>query len=442
MKLPLVEDIRLAWNNSRYFKKHKSQYRLFDDYLQNEGWDTLHARQSKTILWEGSPRREHNLLLGYREIKGVPWILLCLPDHNNAVVYTPNKARQQQARLGLQRTAGTGYSKANSGVPEPEQIFLYWANDPLHQSISLLSSSLERASRPHSSLEGSLHESGMPESTIGPIIQAVDAEINRLEIITLDTLVGVRGGAVGRVHLPNGSYVIKVQTDRRMAYKDAAIPHHIHQSAQSNAVCAQLARRIPQPILAEPVEYKRFFVTLAEDVSGKQVNGDAVDSKIMEPLLRKGYPVTVVEMLYTAALFHEAVASMPALAFREESVPFVMPVERVMDRLASDAARKISPRQYREWQEEIESYHTRGTLLGLVDNRQENYVGGYFVDFGLAAGGSELPDLVRPLLLAPAYLKRDAVNDYIAAYTTLAAGFKKFSLAWQAMCQIKIYLSW
>jgi hypothetical protein len=277
-------------------------------------------------------------------------------------------------------------------------------------------------------LENSLYESNIPDHCVEPLVNAIDQEIRGLELITTSTLSGVRGGAVGRINLSGDSYVFKVQTDEEMANKDAKVPALIHERAKGDLLFAQLAKRIPTPILSKPVQHGGYWVTLAEDVEEKVVIYDQIDQSIVRPELNKGLNPELIEALYVSALFHEAMIDVNDQEINNSSISTFSTPDKMECRLgikmlyATDLFEGILKPAYISWAKELQEYEASSRTMTLNDNRQENYVGAngvgkYFVDFGNAKRGSEVIDVVKPLLLSAEMLKDPALlGEYVQSY--------------------------
>ncbi len=423
---PFIDRMRNAYQKFRHrdLVRHFGEYMLLHYKARQEGWDILYT--TKEHLTEGTGsfdrtmRKHHDILMGYRELRGVPWAFIVSLDYGIGALATRNSQRLDKAyQHWLEFLTETERQYCN---PQKTHglIFLNFAKNQECRYLKMVNEAVAQGQGIKTGLEESLYDSDIPEHCIEPLAKAIDDEIHKLELVTNKTLAGVRGGTVGKVQLSSASYIIKVQSDSTMAYKDAAIPAFIHEQAAHGLLFTQLARRVPVPFLSEPVEHQGYWITLSEDVSGKAVSADAIDLKIMLPMLGKGYPSRLVEMLYTAVLFQEAMSCSYLKMFHKESVPFVQSAERVEDRLSRLDLRKVAsffPSLYQDWAEEVQQYHAQGKLQGLVDNRHENYVSGHFVDFGLSARGSEVPDLVRPLLLEPEIATDPSrLQDYVYSY--------------------------
>ena len=178
----------------------------------------------------------------------------------------------------------------------------------------------------------------------GKVLSAVQDEISHLQLITSTSMAGMRGGVVGNYHLVGGSSVVfKVETDFGAAYKSTRAPYLIHHHASENQLTARLARRIPKPLTAFPIQQGAYWISLADDFSEKRILATTEDLRVMDSELQRGLQYTVVEALYLAALYQEVMgvitaASPEPFLHMKSTIPSNLSGEEIRARLRYDTA--------------------------------------------------------------------------------------------------------
>jgi hypothetical protein len=293
-----------------------------------------------------------------------------------------------------------------------------------------------------SHLLNDLYKSGLPEEMIVSIVNGVDRNVKSLETITLDTMAGTKGGGVGRITFEDSikGYVIKGETDELAAQKSALIPRIIHDKAESGDRLAELlARKVPKPLLPEPVNYNGFHITIAEDVSGKLIEPSLTETFIIDSEVRKGLDYDIVERLYFAALYHEVMEDVLAeeidpnilRILNSEVFPTNITLDNLKERLGPHFDKvkyhfnSTIGQGYEDNTGFLAELEAKGRTIGICDNRDENYVQGifgkYFVDFGISKkGNGDVVDISRAIMTELEICKdKNLVQKYTNSYVSM-----------------------
>jgi len=280
----------------------------------------------------------------------------------------------------------------------------------------------------------SLYDCDLPYHIVSILLDKVDAKIDSLEKITTDSMAGMNGGGVTRAVLDGKNYVIKVETNQTAAQKSVSIPELIFEAAKEDLLAQRLARRIPESFLSEVVEHNGYYVTISEDVKHKRPELDLVDRRIMGNACSNGMNNEVVEQLYTLALYHEVMGNLEVPETIEiPTFDTNIPTRKVLTRFGTDAAlaqpflAKLGKTE-QEWREELREYEREATTIGVYDARDENFVNGYLVDFGMSKRGNEIDDIARPLINHPEICgNKELMKQYVNAYVQMRQDIQAIS---------------
>jgi len=332
-----------------------------------------------------------------------------------------------------------------SGARSFYDAFLRWTrkvanNEEERKAIRkiFLTRRSSQADDPKVSINKKLGEGDIPEKLRKLLIEVVDEEILGIELITLSTMAGFYGGGVGRVSLPEErrSYVFKVETNEKAAYKSSQIPAKVFERAETDEMAKELSGRIPRPLFSTPAKRKGFYVTLAEDVSGKGIQASSKYLKIMALEFGKELKQDMLDKLYTTALYHEVVTEIcegdEEEIIKIETFPTNIHLEQLKARFGTrlPEVKHIFDKLESRYDNEVAELlaHQRGSNTQAIgDNKKENYVNNLLVDFGLSKQGDEIDDLARLFMdNIDICSSKELLEAYVDSYVAIRQGIQKY----------------
>ncbi len=254
------------------------------------------------------------------------------------------------------------------------------------------------------------------------------------EVITRETMAGITGGGIGRVIIQgdDSSYVFKLQTDYCDALNSNWVPLKVHEYAEKgDALAMKLAKRIPKPLFEKPIFREGYWVTLSEDVQNRRVSINEEDFGVAGPELFKfiqgGLPERIafdlIDKLYITVLTHEVMTDIAKkennpLILKKPVIPTNLPRDQILGRFDLVGLRSYLNGDLENWLEgyedkaaELFHYQQMRTTFAKGDNKSENMLNGFSLDFGFARLENEVDDLARFFMDKDIILKQKPIYD-------------------------------